>query len=330
MILNFVLNNSVTYRDRRLQGWRFWGGLLTFCLACGLGVAANVAIANEAFHRGVPWVLAAVIGLALLPRCGTYGVTSMTTWRQERRSSEQRARQRMEAGAAANWTAGQRENRARRCETWSSVCSSAFGELPVPGSRRRILASRMIISIATGIYAGLGAAAARALRRACMLMLRCGRVRAFLAQRSLRRRGPASWHSPSTTGPMQRGRRSCSTSWRSHDVRATFFSLGDAPKRSRNWCGGLRRPATSSAITPGTIPTWRGALLNVIREELKRTQRHARADHGRAGEIFPAAVRSAPAGGVSHRARDGPEAGAVERDDVRLERSLAAADRDSG
>jgi len=98
MILNFVLNNSVTYRDRRLRGWRFWSGLITFCLACGLGVAANVAIANEAFRRGVPWVLAAVTGL-LFSAVWNYGVTSMTTWRQERRSSEKRARQRMEAGA---------------------------------------------------------------------------------------------------------------------------------------------------------------------------------------------------------------------------------------
>jgi dolichol-phosphate mannosyltransferase len=98
MILNFILNNLVTYRDRRLRGWRFWGGLLTFCLACGLGVVANVAIANEAFHRGVPWVLAAVTGL-MFSAVWNYGVTSMTTWRQERRSSEQRARQRIEAGA---------------------------------------------------------------------------------------------------------------------------------------------------------------------------------------------------------------------------------------
>ncbi len=98
MILNFTLNNSVTYRDRRLKGWRFWGGLMTFCLACGLGVVANVAIANEAFHRGVPWALAAVTGL-LFSAVWNYGVTSMTTWRQARRSSEQRARERMLAGA---------------------------------------------------------------------------------------------------------------------------------------------------------------------------------------------------------------------------------------
>jgi dolichol-phosphate mannosyltransferase len=107
MILNFVLNNSVTYRDRRLRGWRFWRGLITFCLACGLGVAANVAIANETFRRGVPWVLAAITGL-LFTAVWNYGVTSMTTWRQERRSSEKRARQRMEAGAAKS---GQRDNK---------------------------------------------------------------------------------------------------------------------------------------------------------------------------------------------------------------------------
>ncbi len=107
MILNFVLNNSVTYRDRRLRGWRFWSGLISFCLACGLGVAANVAIANEAFRQGVPWVLAAVTGL-LFTAVWNYGVTSMTTWRQERRSSERRARQRMEANAAQ---AGRQDNK---------------------------------------------------------------------------------------------------------------------------------------------------------------------------------------------------------------------------
>jgi dolichol-phosphate mannosyltransferase len=96
MILNFTLNNSVTYRDRRLKGWRFWGGLLTFCLACGLGVVANVAVANEAFRRGVPWALAAITGL-MFSAVWNYGVTSMTTWRQARRTSEQRARRRRQA-----------------------------------------------------------------------------------------------------------------------------------------------------------------------------------------------------------------------------------------
>jgi len=95
MILNFILNNSVTYRDRRLRGWAFFGGLLTFCLACGLGVVANVAIATEAFHQGVPWVLAALSGL-LFSAVWNFGVTSMTTWRQARRSSELRAVRRIQ------------------------------------------------------------------------------------------------------------------------------------------------------------------------------------------------------------------------------------------
>jgi hypothetical protein len=61
-----------------------------------LGVAANVSIANEAFRRGVPWVLAALIGL-VFTAVWNFGVTSMTTWRQARRSSEQRAKKRIAA-----------------------------------------------------------------------------------------------------------------------------------------------------------------------------------------------------------------------------------------
>ena len=109
MILNYVLNNSVTYRDRRLRGWKFWGGLLTFCMACALGVVANVALSNEAFHRGVPWVLAAFSGL-LFSAIWNYGVTSVTTWRMARRSSEQRARRRIEAAGGPGATQGERSS----------------------------------------------------------------------------------------------------------------------------------------------------------------------------------------------------------------------------
>jgi dolichol-phosphate mannosyltransferase len=104
-----VLNNSVTYRDRRLRGWKFWGGLQTFCLACGLGVVANVAISSEAFHRGVPWVLAAFTGL-LFSAIWNYGVTSVTTWRMARRSSEQRAMRRMQAAADLGATQSERSS----------------------------------------------------------------------------------------------------------------------------------------------------------------------------------------------------------------------------
>jgi dolichol-phosphate mannosyltransferase len=96
MVLNYTLNNSVTYRDRRLRRRALWIGLITFCMACGLGVVINVAVSNEAFHHGVPWLFAALSGL-LFSAVWNYGVTSMTTWRQTRRSSELRARHRIQA-----------------------------------------------------------------------------------------------------------------------------------------------------------------------------------------------------------------------------------------
>jgi dolichol-phosphate mannosyltransferase len=93
MILNYVLNNSLTYRDRRQRGAAFWVGMLSFCIACLLGAVANVAISSEAYLHGVPWPVAGVIGL-LFSAVWNYGVTSTTTWRQRRRSAEQRAQRR--------------------------------------------------------------------------------------------------------------------------------------------------------------------------------------------------------------------------------------------
>ncbi len=98
MILNYVLNNSLTYRDRRRRGAAFLFGLLTFCIACSLGVIANVDISAEAFRHGVPWVLSGIIGL-LFSGIWNYGVTAMTTWRDRRRSAEHRAERRAEASA---------------------------------------------------------------------------------------------------------------------------------------------------------------------------------------------------------------------------------------
>ena len=96
MVLNYVLNNAVPYRDRRRKGLAFWGGLLGFCCACGLGVAANVAVARDAFGHGVPWALASMIGL-MFSAVWNYGVTSMTLWRRTRTSLEKRALRRTQA-----------------------------------------------------------------------------------------------------------------------------------------------------------------------------------------------------------------------------------------
>jgi dolichol-phosphate mannosyltransferase len=98
MILNYVLNNSFTYRDRRRRGAAFWFGMLTFCIACSLGGIANVLISGEAFRQGMPWPLAGITGL-LFSAVWNYGVTAMITWRQARRSAALRAERRAEASA---------------------------------------------------------------------------------------------------------------------------------------------------------------------------------------------------------------------------------------
>jgi len=87
MTANFFLNNTLTYRDRRLRGRRVVSGLLTFYAACLVGAVINVRIAQFTKDAGVTWYLAGACGLAV-GAVWNYGVTSITTWRQarERRS----------------------------------------------------------------------------------------------------------------------------------------------------------------------------------------------------------------------------------------------------
>jgi dolichol-phosphate mannosyltransferase len=85
MTANFFLNNSTTYRDRRLRGRRIWVGLLTFYAACSLGAAINLRIADgmeQYWH--VRWYIAGAFGL-LIGAVWNYGVTSFITWRRLRR-----------------------------------------------------------------------------------------------------------------------------------------------------------------------------------------------------------------------------------------------------
>ena len=83
MTANFFLNNSLTYRDRRLRGRRVAIGLLTFYAACFVGAVINVRIAAFSKDAGMPWYLAGGCGLAV-GAVWNYGVTSITTWRQAR------------------------------------------------------------------------------------------------------------------------------------------------------------------------------------------------------------------------------------------------------
>jgi dolichol-phosphate mannosyltransferase len=83
MTANFFLNNSTTYRDRRLKGVRIFTGLLTFYAACALGAFLNIQVAEFAKNAGVSWYAAGALGL-VIGAIWNYGVTSIFTWKQAR------------------------------------------------------------------------------------------------------------------------------------------------------------------------------------------------------------------------------------------------------
>jgi dolichol-phosphate mannosyltransferase len=78
---NFIINNILTYRDRRLRGVKFFTGLLSFFAICGIGAFANVGIANAVFQRHYTWWLSALAGIAV-GLIWNYAVSSALTWRR--------------------------------------------------------------------------------------------------------------------------------------------------------------------------------------------------------------------------------------------------------
>lgn len=78
---NFTLNNTFTFRDQRLKGWRWLSGLLSFYAVCGLGAAANVGVANVVFERDYSWWLAAISGV-LVGAVWNYAVSTVFTWKK--------------------------------------------------------------------------------------------------------------------------------------------------------------------------------------------------------------------------------------------------------
>ncbi len=80
MVSNFLINNAVTYRDRRLAGGALLGGFARFAALCGVGLVINVAVADLAHHLGAVWWLAALLGVAL-GAAWNYVSTAVGVWR---------------------------------------------------------------------------------------------------------------------------------------------------------------------------------------------------------------------------------------------------------
>lgn len=66
MTFNFILNNTLTFRDRRFRGIGLLKGWMAYLLICSVGLAANVSVATWAYDqmRGFA-MLAALAGIAM-------------------------------------------------------------------------------------------------------------------------------------------------------------------------------------------------------------------------------------------------------------------------
>jgi dolichol-phosphate mannosyltransferase len=87
---NFALNNALTYRDRRLRGWAWMKGWLSFTLVCSIGMLANVGVATWLFAADTAWALAALAGIAV-GAVWNYAVTATYTWRSGARAARRQA-----------------------------------------------------------------------------------------------------------------------------------------------------------------------------------------------------------------------------------------------
>jgi dolichol-phosphate mannosyltransferase len=80
MTFNFVLNNELTYANKRLRGWRYLTGLLSFYVVCSIGALANVSVASWIYAFDGQFYVAGLLGV-LMSVVFNYSVTRVFTWR---------------------------------------------------------------------------------------------------------------------------------------------------------------------------------------------------------------------------------------------------------
>ena len=80
MTSNFLLNNELTYRDRRLKGVAMLRGFVLFCLIGSVGVLANVDLASWLYYQRQVWWVAGATG-ALMGALWNYAMSTLFVWR---------------------------------------------------------------------------------------------------------------------------------------------------------------------------------------------------------------------------------------------------------
>ena len=80
MTSNFLLNNELTYRDRRLKGVAMLRGFVLFCLIGSVGVLANVDLASWLYYERPVWWVAGAVG-AIMGALWNYAMSTLFVWR---------------------------------------------------------------------------------------------------------------------------------------------------------------------------------------------------------------------------------------------------------
>lgn len=80
MTSNFLLNNELTYRDRRLKGVAMLRGFVLFCLIGSVGVLTNVDLASWLYTERQVWWVAGAVG-AIMGALWNYAMSTLFVWR---------------------------------------------------------------------------------------------------------------------------------------------------------------------------------------------------------------------------------------------------------
>ncbi len=83
MLGNFLLNNALTYRDRRYRGWALVPGFASYAAVCGLGAIANIGVASYLFKADTHWWPAMLAGI-IVGTVWNYVASRWFTWAKRR------------------------------------------------------------------------------------------------------------------------------------------------------------------------------------------------------------------------------------------------------
>jgi len=80
MLWNFLLNNSFTYRDRRLKGLGLIRGFIGFCIFGAIGAVTDIGLASQLYVHHETWLVAGLAG-SIVGVLWNYAMSSMFIWR---------------------------------------------------------------------------------------------------------------------------------------------------------------------------------------------------------------------------------------------------------